>query len=575
MGQLPPPAPGEAEEAAAAAAAAVEAAEAAEAAAKAAAIQLDELEAKRVAKEFEEEEERQRRQEAQDAKLARKLQRNYAAGDAPGALQEAAASAEDDEAAPEAAADDNEACPTPRDDDVIMVDDSPPPATSSVGAVRGAGSSSGDAAGGAGKEESGARAEQKGKHAEDTSDSDDGEHNARSTLPGTGEGGGSSAEGRSAASHEPAGRTAPSAHALSSGNGNAGKRRPGWRKSPAWEPPLNDRQTRRQAKGDRFTCCQLAMMESPEEFNQSVPTHFVRPKEQAASFAEARDKDHTPGGRLANLLRKTLLECLEKADPQDKVIEWRERSKNSGFTSDNNYTGPDEDKQIYTCIGENSRCTVCEQAGQVAGLLRETEAEDYKGYVIIYLLNQQVKEKVELDFYQYIYTCGYTGNHSSVANTLPGGLQEKFMSDRGKFFQIFWNPGLETCSGTHWDQNDSILYMIQGTKTVEMAQKDASHDKPTLQKWGEGDCKFFSRFAPSEAGKGLHDTITLRAGEALFLPTGVWHRVTSEPDSLAFSMGVTAQDISVDNLRKRENVEEALAAARVAKQAEKAKNQCP
>ena len=36
----------------------------------------------------------------------------------------------------------------------------------------------------------------------------------------------------------------------------------------------------------------------------------------------------------------------------------------------NSLPGPDEDKQIYTCIGENSRCTVCEQAGQVQTLNR-------------------------------------------------------------------------------------------------------------------------------------------------------------------------------------------------------------
>ena len=41
-----------------------------------------------------------------------------------------------------------------------------------------------------------------------------------------------------------------------------------------------------------------------------------------------------------------------------------------------------------------SLTTDCLYTHQVAGLLRQTEAEDYKGYVIIYLLNQQVKEKV-------------------------------------------------------------------------------------------------------------------------------------------------------------------------------------
>jgi len=50
----------------------------------------------------------------------------------------------------------------------------------------------------------------------------------------------------------------------------------------------------------------------------------------------------------------------------------------------------------------------------------------------------------------------YTGRNEEIS--LPGGLNQK---DKGPFFQIFWNPGIETCSGTHFDDNPSLLCMIQ------------------------------------------------------------------------------------------------------------------
>ena len=39
-----------------------------------------------------------------------------------------------------------------------------------------------------------------------------------------------------------------------------------------------------------------------------------------------------------------------------------------------------------------------------------------------------------------------------------GGLKEKL---KGDFFQIFWNPGMSSCSSTHWDDNDSLLCILQ------------------------------------------------------------------------------------------------------------------
>jgi len=43
-----------------------------------------------------------------------------------------------------------------------------------------------------------------------------------------------------------------------------------------------------------------------------------------------------------------------------------------------------------------------------------------------------------------------------------------------KFFQIFWNPRLETCSGTHWDATDSILYMIQVRRRIHVCHMSPS-----------------------------------------------------------------------------------------------------
>jgi hypothetical protein len=56
-----------------------------------------------------------------------------------------------------------------------------------------------------------------------------------------------------------------------------------------------------------------------------------------------------------------------------------------------------------------------------------------------------------------------------------------------------------------------------------------------VETWGDdaqGKGRSFSKQIPQ------HHTLTLRPGDALFLPKMVWHRVTSTPDSLAISLGV-------------------------------------
>ena len=90
----------------------------------------------------------------------------------------------------------------------------------------------------------------------------------------------------------------------------------------------------------------------------------------------------------------------------------------------------------------------------------------------------------------------------------------------------------------------------QGKKTVELAPKDASPDRPTLERWGDQKDRFFSRYSPILDAAACK--IDMRPGDALFLPTGVWHRVTSTPGSVAISLGVTANDISVEHLRQEQ-----------------------
>ena len=187
----------------------------------------------------------------------------------------------------------------------------------------------------------------------------------------------------------------------------------------------------------------------------------------------------------------------------------------------------------------------------------------YYGYVNIYL-DDENKCRADLCHHNLtsIYTMGehkrasQTGGTSFFPNTdqdfgskdrpdpvktnktLPGGLKEKF---KGANFQIFWNPEIRTCSGTHWDDNDSLLVLVQGKKQVQLAPKGAP-----LPPWSErGTCGNCWSRVPPKSLPGQHDEIILLPGEALFLPKGVWHRVTSDAHSLAFSFGVTTLDKDV------------------------------
>ena len=121
--------------------------------------------------------------------------------------------------------------------------------------------------------------------------------------------------------------------------------------------------------------------------------------------------------------------------------------------------GPGHKEHGYKHIGENPCTTPHHKASDVGAALRETQKEGYFGYLIIYLLCKKVREEVCEEFFSDIYTAGYRGQEG--LKTLPGGVTDKFLNKEGRFFQIFWNPGIETCSGTHWDDNDSILCLLQ------------------------------------------------------------------------------------------------------------------
>ena len=263
------------------------------------------------------------------------------------------------------------------DDDVIIVDDSPPPATQSC-ADGGAGASSGTANGGMG------RGEQKKKLDDYTKHRDHGESNRRSTRPSAAKGGGSSSY-----SHNPSVRKDPNSHAPGRSSVKNSNHQHGGRKSPSlWDSDdtrLDKRQTRGQSRGNvKFKCETCPKNAPPENFNCCIPTHFTKPAEQDAE--DMRDK--------VDVLRQILLDFLHNANPTDKGIELQERSQNHGYTSDNEFTGPDQEKQNYKHIGENRTIVQYDQASEVANCLLQTLEPHYKGYIIFYLMDKDVRNKV-------------------------------------------------------------------------------------------------------------------------------------------------------------------------------------
>ena len=257
------------------------------------------------------------------------------------------------------------------------------------------------------------------------------------------------------------------------------------------------------------------MARSFHDFDQTRATHFTVPQEARGAQEATPRAEHSPNASLSTIttIREFLVQsCLnEGADPTARPrIRLLERGVNNGYTEETKFVG---DPKKYTVIGENPESREHKTREHVAEVLLNTRRPEYKAYLNVYLedkaLRDQVLRHVETMIYNFPDEVGGSA-------TLPGGLLPKL---KGSFCQIFWNPNLETCSGTHWDENDSLLCMLEGRKTVELAPKTAS-----LQIWPgtkEGE-KYFSMMRPTHVEQS--DTIELLPGEALFLPTGVWHR---------------------------------------------------
>ena len=232
------------------------------------------------------------------------------------------------------------------------------------------------------------RGELKKKHDDYIKDRGDGESNGRSRRHSADEGGISSSS-----SHKPGARKDPNSHAPGRSSANNSKHKHGGRKSPPlWDfddTHLDKRQTRGQSRGNvKFKCKRCPKNAPPENFNCCIPTHFTKPAEQ-----DAEDTEHDAADKV-DVLRQILLDYLHKANPTDKGIELQERSQNHGYTSDNAFTGPDQEKQNYKHIGENRTIVQYDQACDVAACLLQTLEPHYKGYLIFYLMDKVVREKV-------------------------------------------------------------------------------------------------------------------------------------------------------------------------------------
>jgi hypothetical protein len=254
----------------------------------------------------------------------------------------------------------------------------------------------------------------------------------------------------------------------------------------------------------------------------------------------------------SDILIRELLKYLEEVSSKDPtnptktgVIKTIERSnkKELGYTRETP-AGLDRKKQGYTVSGENPLVEEHVTVHAVSRLLQAIrDDKEYCGYLIMYVQQEDIRKKLSALFAEIYVDMEETSDETgSIAFLLPGGLREKAIGD---FFQIFWNPGMQSCSSTHWDDTDSLLCLLQGQKKVEMAPNDAITE--TWADDAEGKGARFSKQIPN------HHTVTLGPGDSLFLPKGVWHRVTSTPNSLAISLGVATQFYLQNAAEHKEN----------------------
>jgi len=311
------------------------------------------------------------------------------------------------------------------------------------------------------------------------------------------------------------------------------------------------RQTRRRA--EKPLCAEVLLTESnkaEDAIDMKQAIHFRKPN-RTNTIAD-------PAPASEKLIRH-LLKYFEEAclDPTMKgVIKTIERSnkKELGYTRETP-GGLDPENQGYTVAGENPRVEEHLTIQDVSRLLEAIrDDKEYCGYLIMYVQKEDIRRQLSAVFAEIYVDMEETSDETgSIAWKLPGGLREKFQGD---FFQIFWNPGMQSCSSTHWDDTDSLLCLLQGQKKVEMAPNDA-----ITETWGddaEGKGARFSKHIPST------HTVTLGPGDSLFLPRGVWHRVTSTPNSIAISLGVASQ-FFIQNAEKHQENEEWKKALRAAR----------
>ena len=97
----------------------------------------------------------------------------------------------------------------------------------------------------------------------------------------------------------------------------------------------------------------------------------------------------------------------------------------------------------------------------------------------------------------------------------------------GRSLQFFWSLE-ETDSRVHRDETASLLLVAQGRKNVDLWRQRTVCNPEA----GDGS-------QDQSAEEGDPDaSLELPAGHALYLPRGLWHRVRSDPGTLAFSLRV-------------------------------------
>jgi hypothetical protein len=98
-------------------------------------------------------------------------------------------------------------------------------------------------------------------------------------------------------------------------------------------------------------------------------------------------------------------------------------------------------------------------------------------------------------------------------------------------------------SATHFDEPNSVLLLTAGEKRVWLAPPAIANSFPKCDVRGASSSKlaFDSEHAPEVAGASRHSLwqlVNLRQGDALYLPSGWWHQVVSEPGTVALSLPV-------------------------------------